>query len=70
MAMLAEEFGEDLDCVRKVRDLRLKFNIQDKSFNEKRSLPILIHALEQGKNIFNEDERKLILGELASESNE
>jgi len=38
--------------------------MQDKKFDEKRSLPILIGALERGMNIFSEEERKLIVEQL------
>ena len=36
---------------------------QDKKFDATGSLPILIRGLEQGMNIFSEQERKLLLDE-------
>ena len=68
MSIITEEFGDDLDTLRKVCQFLAMVNIQDKSFNEKLSLPILIRALEQGQNIFDPEERKLILEQRASQS--
>jgi hypothetical protein len=61
MSMLTSEFADDLDSLRKVSYPHGEVDKQDKNFQEKRSLPILIRALEEGKNIFSPEERKLIL---------
>ncbi len=44
------ELGEDLDKIRQAKD-----------FNDS-SLPLLIHALQQGAALFSEEEQAIILG--------
>lgn len=50
MQQVTKQFGDDLDKLR-----------QSKDFNEK-SLVLLIDALQQGTNIFDRDQRAVILG--------
>ena len=48
---ITEELADDLDKVRSAND-----------FSES-SLPILIHALQQGQSIFSEEEKRRVMGE-------
>ena len=48
---VTEELADELDKIRSAND-----------FSES-SLPILIHALQQGQNIFSEEEKRRVMGE-------
>lgn len=48
---VTEELADDLDKIRSAND-----------FSES-SLPILIHALQQGQSIFSEEEKRRVMGE-------
>jgi len=48
---ITEELADELDKIRSSND-----------FTEG-SLPILIHALQQGQNIFSEEEKRRVMGE-------
>lgn len=48
---ITEELADELDKIRSAND-----------FSEG-SLPILIHALQQGQNIFSEEEKRRVMGE-------
>ena len=50
MRQLTSEFGDDLNAVRQARD-----------FGEK-SLPMLVKALRQGVNIFDTEEKRVVVG--------
>ena len=48
---ITEELADELDKIRSAND-----------FSEG-SLPILVHALQQGQNIFSEEEKRRVMGE-------
>lgn len=50
MRLLTTEFGDDLNSVRLSKD-----------FGDK-SLPMLVRALRQGVNIFNAEEKRVVVG--------
>jgi ribosome assembly protein 3 len=49
MGLVASEFGEDLDAIRQSKDF------------DGRSLAILINALKNGSNIFDAEQRRILL---------
>lgn len=53
MRLMTEEFGDDLNKIREAKDF------------EDRSLPMLIRALKQGVNIFNAEEKRSVVKEMA-----
>jgi ribosome assembly protein 3 len=50
MRLMTTEFGDDLNSVRMSKD-----------FGDK-SLPMLVRALKQGVNIFDADEKRMVVG--------
>jgi ribosome assembly protein 3 len=53
MRLVTTEFGDDLNSVRMSKD-----------FGDK-SLPMLVRALKQGVNIFDADEKRIVVGGVA-----
>jgi ribosome assembly protein 3 len=50
MNLITSEFGDDLNNLRMAKD-----------FNDK-SLAMLVHSLKQGVNIFDPEEKRIVLG--------
>jgi len=50
MRLITTEFGDDLNALRQAKD-----------FGDK-SLPMLVRALRQGVNIFDKEERRVVIG--------
>lgn len=53
MRLMTEEFGDDLNKIREAKDF------------EDKSLPMLILALKQGVNIFDVEEKRSVVKEIA-----
>ena len=56
LRLVTDEFASDLDKLRKAPDFK------------ESSVPILIRALKQGAELFSEEEKKIVMGQLAAQA--